>query len=1380
MSPPRSTLAARKYGENGGSLPWSTGLDAPATSSIPGDYPYGTSDSGVAATVGGPLHDRIITSESTATIQTCNFGQTSYQQQQHPPAANDDEVDNQDDSTAKNPLEQGLEMCAAFFGINLSNKPANSLSSGSLSSTASSRNYGATTTTTPEHDTIPPPVVKRSAPIKVGSPSAVSKSLPVARASSTLSSTSAPDEQNQHPLHVEAAALKPSFDATRKGSFMEAQQHRRQSTSTGDVPPPLDFIDPIDGHIWRAKYCVLEDGVLYFYRNPTDAESPEAIAERRQTVPLWQNDASNNPSPKKKKNRPYSDDADNNNSDDDEENSINKNNDNFGTLIPPKRDPLTIHTSSVTAATSNSSSSALLRSNLVKHDITKSPIVRRTTSRGHLSSSSDSYVSHCSGAMWEKRVFLNCVGAVRSAELEFGRNSFELVAIHDDDDDKDNLSQYGDDNDDDDSGVKSAVAVDKLVLQARNSDEMNEWLFQFHRSLASFLMNLMDVVGSKSRGAYLGIDHPSNFARRPQDDIAHTMEHRQRLQRVSPYSPRLHPQFNTPGSSYNVPLASSLSHGHGRNALHRRRINSGDGTGSYLGRQKSSSPRSYSDLETSSLSSTPDTAGGSSIGGGSTHLPFAFVPSPIGGGVNLRFSPTRPVGAGSPSDQPIHGPLLLPPSQQQQQQQQLLNNHKATTMEVIAPENTATQSQDPETERPIRPSGKYVPPHLKRKQQLEEKKAGGSPKKYVPPHLKRKQQQESGASTAETPKKYVPPQMRNNQSSGPPDPGSSEGMSLLSLAERAKTAPVTTAVGPVEETETPVSELDHLDVLDKHDHAFKRGGCADPLLAEGSILDAAYIPKKASRVGPAPREAFGCYGGGDLIDIGSNSGERSSSDGMATGSRPGYSNLRWEVGAVSECGIRNSNEDSYLIAGNLIKAFQSLPERAYSDSVPAPVPSSWSQCHDDEVDHDLGLFAIFDGHCGDQAARFAAEMLAHFIHEESKLHGVGQNLHGVGGGSSPHGNTNERGSSEESHPLHPSNIERVLGGAVTKLDSAFCGLCVEGGREWESGATALVAMVVKEHLVVANLGDCRGVVCRFVEHGYSSSSEPFEDEKYDDGDWHELDGKLDWYGQNGDSAPAVPSGGRCLWKQVTQIHSPGRDDERDRIELANGWVTTETEIPMGLQLRRMDFLDADVIEILKRCFYGRYEDDSNRCSSAAPQRILQISRVCGELSVSRALGDRDFKAAFNVSNGNSHRSHLMSPPPATGLLDYCNGSDRPDSSEGTARWWDSPLFLPYPDNHNRKFQGDLVSNSPDFYRVRIGEKGVVDEFLLLACDGLWDVMDADDAVRITRDLLFRRKWTAKKAVSDTYLSFGIVAVAPSFALRDVLESWTRNSQCCLC
>ena len=79
--------------------------------------------------------------------------------------------------------------------------------------------------------------------------------------------------------------------------------------------------------------------------------------------------------------------------------------------------------------------------------------------------------------------------------------------------------------------------------------------------------------------------------------------------------------------------------------------------------------------------------------------------------------------------------------------------------------------------------------------------------------------------------------------------------------------------------------------------------------------------------------------------------------------------------------------------------------------------------------------------------------------------------------------------------------------------------------------------------------------------------------------------------------------------------------------------------------------------------------------------------------------------------------------------------------------WESSLCLLYPDDVPRRFIGDLVSNVPNCWTLRVGEDGVSEEFLLLACDGLWDVMDADDAVRVTRSLLFEKKWSAKEAAA---------------------------------
>ena len=145
--------------------------------------------------------------------------------------------------------------------------------------------------------------------------------------------------------------------------------------------------------------------------------------------------------------------------------------------------------------------------------------------------------------------------------------------------------------------------------------------------------------------------------------------------------------------------------------------------------------------------------------------------------------------------------------------------------------------------------------------------------------------------------------------------------------------------------------------------------------------------------------------------------------------------------------------------------------------------------------------------------------------------------------------------------------------------------------------------------------------------------------------------------------------------------------------------------------------DEEVVNILKRCFADRYQPSAK---ATAPQRILQINRVCGELAVSRALGDRDFKASYHVN-------------------------EQEGSSESAT--WASSLFLPYPEHHSRTFVGDLVTNQPDFQTYKVGEEGICDEFLLLACDGLWDVIDSDDAIRVTRDLLFEKGWDAKEAAA---------------------------------
>lgn len=284
----------------------------------------------------------------------------------------------------------------------------------------------------------------------------------------------------------------------------------------------------------------------------------------------------------------------------------------------------------------------------------------------------------------------------------------------------------------------------------------------------------------------------------------------------------------------------------------------------------------------------------------------------------------------------------------------------------------------------------------------------------------------------------------------------------------------------------------------------------------------------------------------------------------------------------------------------------------------------------------------------------------------------------------------------------------ILREAFVRLDREFCSLCTKDGRDWDCGSTALVALIVDDVISLANLGDCRGVVCRLVSDNLSA-------EEIDDG-WealqpgHEDDSFCDR--ANGWGNGHTSSRGTCVWKEMTSTHSPLFEEERARICNANGWIIQETEIPIG-QLHRMDIFDKDVVDIVKRCFADRMKQHRSD-----PVRQIQIARTCGDLAVSRAIGDRDFKAAYNKPSNKT----------ATATIEQLGTS------------WEGPLVFIYPEGHSGRFKGDIVSNVPDIQFLKVRKEPTI---LLMACDGLWDVMDADDAVRIATELLFDKKLSAK-------------------------------------
>ena len=181
------------------------------------------------------------------------------------------------------------------------------------------------------------------------------------------------------------------------------------------------------------------------------------------------------------------------------------------------------------------------------------------------------------------------------------------------------------------------------------------------------------------------------------------------------------------------------------------------------------------------------------------------------------------------------------------------------------------------------------------------------------------------------------------------------------------------------------------------------------------------------------------------------------------------------------------------------------------------------QCERQNERH--GYFAVYDGHCGSQAASHLQETLHLTIFN---------------------------------HPLYHTDLQTAIIESCVATDKAF--LAESRERKQYSGTTALGAIVRGNELVVFNIGDCHAVLCC-----------------------------------NGTA------------HAMSDPHKPNRPDEAARILAAKGWITEEKELYMA-RLHRMDLSDPVV------------RDKAQLVS------WVTIHRVCGEISVSRSIGDPDYKS----------------------------------------------------------------------------------------------------------------------------------------------------------
>ncbi|KAK4559925.1 hypothetical protein RGQ29_008925 [Quercus rubra] len=159
------------------------------------------------------------------------------------------------------------------------------------------------------------------------------------------------------------------------------------------------------------------------------------------------------------------------------------------------------------------------------------------------------------------------------------------------------------------------------------------------------------------------------------------------------------------------------------------------------------------------------------------------------------------------------------------------------------------------------------------------------------------------------------------------------------------------------------------------------------------------------------------------------------------------------------------------------------------------------------------FFAVFDGHGGPHVAALCRERMHVFVEEELKRVGLRRESESGSGNSS----SKEEHDEEEEEEGLEERWRRVMRKSFERMDAVALNTCACGCVGYKcgchlvevplGGSTAVVALLTPDHIVVANCGDSRAVLCR--------------------------------------GGVAIP---------LSQDHKPDRSDELARIEAAGGRV----------------------------------------------------------------------------------------------------------------------------------------------------------------------------------------------------------------------------------
>jgi len=426
-------------------------------------------------------------------------------------------------------------------------------------------------------------------------------------------------------------------------------------------------------------------------------------------------------------------------------------------------------------------------------------------------------------------------------------------------------------------------------------------------------------------------------------------------------------------------------------------------------------------------------------------------------------------------------------------------------------------------------------------------------------------------------------------------------------------------------------------------------------------------------------------------------------------------------GSTSIQGERDHMEDTFCTRLVNRAAFSSQPQGTITtsplDQAPTSPSSSSSNPPPSDIQPILGFFGIYDGHGGVAASDYLAKhlhktfikILRSLIHTPSTLHNGGEQdndaLHFLNIG--------------QETPLYASSdqVSVALERAIQKVDRAFI-MHNENSASRRCGSTACITVLLGDRVVVANVGDSRAIMCRF----------------------------------NADAV--LTNKTQPLVVELTSDHKPNRLDEMARIENAGGVVRRgrmfgiesgpfrvyDRNLRGGLAMSRAigdAFLKPRLVAQLKQ----EMRNNKKPLSVSPLSSPVRSSGSSSRSSSSSGSSDDDLvhssppNSPSPLSSANQPSANYRIQQASSVLTGASSSSSKTQSRRQLRK-----------EKRKRRKERRLknfVISTPEITHEKLAQqdKNMQQDsaFIVLASDGLWDVMSSQEVANFVIDYCQRHK-----------------------------------------